>query len=267
MEHAEIVAEQATRVGTALDAYEAAVNRRFWNGFRSDAGKTWCSCPSPDRVDRRRGRAAAHHDDAERTHTITYRLKDLEQRLDPTIHSPWTGHAREHRPHHQSRRHARRHARSNAEQRPKSPSQPFAIANVADTIPETLNMMRTLRVAIPVVVVWLFLFPFGARPRAVGKARVTALAVTERSVRDGIERSHGSQRATPTPELVDDTLIAGRAHERFDQYDNGVRVFGGNSVRQMAGDQAVSVRFSQLHPDISLDRTPRLSRDDVTARV
>jgi bacillolysin/thermolysin len=34
----------------------------------------------------------------------------------------------------------------------------------------------------------------------------------------------------------------------------------------MAGDQAVSI-FSQLHPDISLDPTPRVSQDDVTASV
>ena len=129
-------------------------------------------------------------------------------------------------------------------------------------------MMRTLRVAIPVVVVWLFLSPFSARPHAFGKARVTALAVTERSVQDwdrtvtDMVRSGQLRRR----EVVDDTLIAGRAHERFDEYYNGIRVFGGNSVRQMAGDQAVSI-FSQLHPDISLDPTPRLSQDDVTASV
>ena len=130
-------------------------------------------------------------------------------------------------------------------------------------------MMRTFRVAIPVVVVvWLFLFPLGARPHAVGQARVTALAVTARNVQDWDRTITDMVRSGQLRlrELVDDTLIAGRAHERFDEYYKGIRVFGGNTVRQMAGDQAVSI-FSQLHPDISLDPTPRLSQNDVTERV
>ena len=128
--------------------------------------------------------------------------------------------------------------------------------------------MGIFRVAIPAVAVWLVWFPLGARPHAIGMARVTVMAVTgptvqdwDRTVTDMVRRGQLRSR-----EVVDDTLMAGRTHERFDEYYRGVRVFGGNTVRQMAGSQAVSI-FSQLHPDVSLDPTPRLSPDDVTATV
>jgi Zn-dependent metalloprotease len=67
-------------------------------------------------------------------------------------------------------------------------------------------------------------------------------------------------------QVADDTLMAGHTHERLDQYYQGVRVFGGNTVRQMAQGQAVSI-FSQLYTDISLDSTPLLTKDDARTAV
>jgi thermolysin len=67
-------------------------------------------------------------------------------------------------------------------------------------------------------------------------------------------------------QVADDTLMTGHTHERLDQYYQGVRVFGGNTVRQMAEGQAVSI-FSQLYTDISLDSTPLLTKDDARTTV
>jgi bacillolysin len=64
----------------------------------------------------------------------------------------------------------------------------------------------------------------------------------------------------------DDTLLAGRTHERFAQYYQGVRVFGAQLVRQVNHGQAVSV-FGTYHPDIALDTRASLSEDDALARA
>lgn len=58
--------------------------------------------------------------------------------------------------------------------------------------------------------------------------------------------------------VLEDTLLPGREHERADQYYAGVRVFGGEVVRQRRNGQTVSV-FASLYTDIDLDPTPRLS--------
>jgi bacillolysin len=66
--------------------------------------------------------------------------------------------------------------------------------------------------------------------------------------------------------VTDDTLLAGRSHERFDQYYKGIRVFGGDMARQM--DRAVPVSiFGQLYTAIELDPTPVLSADEAIAAV
>jgi len=59
-----------------------------------------------------------------------------------------------------------------------------------------------------------------------------------------------------------DTLIAGRTHERFDQYYNGVRVYGGDVARQLDNGLTVSV-FGTVYSGIDIDVTPSLSPDDV----
>jgi bacillolysin len=52
----------------------------------------------------------------------------------------------------------------------------------------------------------------------------------------------------------EDTMIAGRVHDRFDQYVGEVRVFGAQVVRQRSADGVLSV-FGQLYPD-STSRPP-----------
>jgi len=60
-----------------------------------------------------------------------------------------------------------------------------------------------------------------------------------------------------------DLLVAGRTHERLDQFYRGVRVFGGELVRQADGGQTVSV-FGALYAGIRIDVEPTLSPSDVT---
>src|SRR5689334_11277856 len=73
----------------------------------------------------------------------------------------------------------------------------------------------------------------------------------------------GALRIASTRE---DGLMAGRSHERYDQYYQGVRVFGAQMVRQVNDGQAVSV-FGTYHPSISLDTAATLSEDDALARA
>jgi thermolysin len=73
-----------------------------------------------------------------------------------------------------------------------------------------------------------------------------------RMVRDGDLRVRSIDR---------DVLVEGRSHERLDQYYKGVRLFGGQMVRQMNQGQAVSV-FGALYTGMNLDTEPALSTSD-----
>jgi bacillolysin len=78
-----------------------------------------------------------------------------------------------------------------------------------------------------------------------------------RMLRDGQLRSRGEEA---------DLQLEGRSHERLDQYHQGVKVFGGELVRQADGGQAVSV-FGLLYTGINVDAEPALSPRDAAAIV
>ena len=78
-----------------------------------------------------------------------------------------------------------------------------------------------------------------------------------RMLRDGQLRSRGEEA---------DLQLEGRSHERLDQYHQGVRVFGGELLRQADGGQAVSV-FGLLYTGIGVDAEPALSPRDAAAIV
>lgn len=64
-----------------------------------------------------------------------------------------------------------------------------------------------------------------------------------------------------------DTLIAGRAHERFDQYFRGVRVYGADLARQRNTlGQTVSL-FGTLYDNIAIDTTPALAQAAAKRRI
>jgi Zn-dependent metalloprotease len=99
--------------------------------------------------------------------------------------------------------------------------------------------------------------PAAAQTPATGFRSVAVSA--ERDVRDW---DTAIARMTRTDELrvrrTDaDPLVAGRAHERIDQYYNGVRVLGGELVRQTDHGQTVSV-FGGVYAGIDLDTRPAI---------
>jgi len=61
-----------------------------------------------------------------------------------------------------------------------------------------------------------------------------------------------------------DARVPGRSHERADQFYRGVKVFGGDVVRQIDGGQTVSI-FGTLYVGIDLDVSPRLTQEDAKA--
>lgn len=63
-----------------------------------------------------------------------------------------------------------------------------------------------------------------------------------------------------------DALVPGREHERLDQMFEGVRVFGGELVRQLDRGQTVSV-FGTLYAGIAVDAEPVLSPAEAAAVV
>ena len=58
----------------------------------------------------------------------------------------------------------------------------------------------------------------------------------------------------------DDTLLAGRVHERSDQYYRGVRVFGADVARQLRNGVAESV-FGTMYDGIDVDTSPDIDGD------
>jgi bacillolysin len=66
---------------------------------------------------------------------------------------------------------------------------------------------------------------------------------------------------------VEDTMLEGRVHDRFDQYVGGVRIFGAQLIRQRSAAGVESV-FGSVYPDdLAISTTAALSADDVVARV
>src|SRR5437763_14741744 len=101
--------------------------------------------------------------------------------------------------------------------------------------------MRIARIGVSAAAIaLLLLLPLRVRPHAVAPLPQTATAVSPVDVGDGDRRVTDMVRQGDLrlARVADDTLLEGRAHERYDQFYKGVRVFGGNTVRQMAGGQA-----------------------------
>jgi two-component system, LytTR family, response regulator len=84
MEHAEIVAEQAARVGAAVEAYETAVKSPFLERIPVRQREEVVLVPVAQVASIVAEGELLHITTVQKTrYTITYRLKDLEQRLDP----------------------------------------------------------------------------------------------------------------------------------------------------------------------------------------
>lgn len=79
---------------------------------------------------------------------------------------------------------------------------------------------------------------------------------------DGMLRSGELQVRQTMP----DPDVAGRIHERAQQYYRGVPVFSADVTRQLAGGQTVSV-FGVLYSGINLDPAPALSAEDALSAL
>ena len=101
----------------------------------------------------------------------------------------------------------------------------------------------------------------GAERRAVAVSDAREVrawdAQITRMLRGGQMRSRGEEK---------DLLMEGRSHERLDQYHEGVKVFGGELVRQADGGQTVSV-FGMVYTGIRVDTEPVLGPQDAAAIV
>src|SRR6185436_7061225 len=64
-----------------------------------------------------------------------------------------------------------------------------------------------------------------------------------------------------------DTLVAGRAIDRADQYFRGVRVFGADVARQIDAQGAVVSIFGNIYNGIAISPDPALDEAGVRARV
>jgi two-component system LytT family response regulator len=84
IEHAEIVAEQAARVGAAVDAYEASVKAPYLERIPVRQREEFVLVPIAQVASIVAEGELLHITTIQKTrYTINYRLKDLEQRLDP----------------------------------------------------------------------------------------------------------------------------------------------------------------------------------------
>jgi Zn-dependent metalloprotease len=62
----------------------------------------------------------------------------------------------------------------------------------------------------------------------------------------------------------EDTVLPGRRHERYDQFINGVRIFGADVARQMNSGMTESI-FGQLYATDGFDTRPAISEDGARA--
>jgi bacillolysin len=125
------------------------------------------------------------------------------------------------------------------------------------------SMRRTGPViaALLVCVVGLGVFVTARQDPGGGSERV--LAWSGRALRDWDDRVAGMEREREMRlrAVQSDSLLPDRRHERLDQYYRGVRVVGGEVVRETDGQTTLSMTVS-VYSGIRIDTAPALSPDD-----
>jgi len=66
--------------------------------------------------------------------------------------------------------------------------------------------------------------------------------------------------------IADDTMVAGRSHQRLVQRHQNLPVFGGELVRQLGGDGVLSL-FGRLYEDVVVDVSPTIEPGAAAARA
>jgi thermolysin len=104
-------------------------------------------------------------------------------------------------------------------------------------------------------------------PRAADPPRLTIAAV---SAADAVDADRTISQMVRAGDLrlrqpVPDSMVAGRTHQRFDQYYHSVHVFGGDLVQQTTSSGSPVSVFGQMYQDIDVDTTPTLTEDAAAA--
>jgi Zn-dependent metalloprotease len=93
-------------------------------------------------------------------------------------------------------------------------------------------------------------------PASVPELRQWDVTLTRLEREDGLRLRESRQ----------DPFMAGRIHDRFDQYHLGVRVVGGDLVRQSDAGQTISM-FGGVYQGITADVTPAFGPDEARMRM
>jgi bacillolysin len=101
-----------------------------------------------------------------------------------------------------------------------------------------------------------------------GRGRVTIRSTSTAALREWAPRLDGLRRSGELRLRIrrEDPLVAGRAHERYDQYHRGVRVFGADVSEQLAGGQVVSA-FGDVYEGVDVDTSPAIEADRARAII
>ena len=106
----------------------------------------------------------------------------------------------------------------------------------------------------------IYLMPMAAQQPSRG--RVTIAPASTAEVRAWAPRIDSLRRSGELRLRIrrDDPLTVGRAHERYDQYYRGVRVYGGDVAEQLNGGQVVSA-FGNVYEGIDIDTSPTITAE------
>jgi bacillolysin len=127
--------------------------------------------------------------------------------------------------------------------------------------------MRVLRIVFPAAALSAIVIAalIGRPVRAQGRLRtVAATAFADLRTWDATVDRMKRDDSLRVRRTVDDTALAGRVHERLDQFYRGVRVYGGDIARQTDRGLTISI-FGTLYDGIDLDVEPALSIDEIKA--
>ena len=88
------------------------------------------------------------------------------------------------------------------------------------------------------------------------------LPTSAADLRDWAPRIDGMRRTGELRLQIrrDDPLVAGRTHERYDQFHRGVRVFGADVAEQLSGGQVMSA-FGNVYEGVDVDTSPAIEAD------
>ena len=124
-------------------------------------------------------------------------------------------------------------------------------------------------VSVAVAVFGLFVSTVAAAPPAPPQGQRGKVAIATRSTAQLRDWDRRVDRMLRSGELrvrqtLEDPLVAGRTHQRSDQYHRGVRVFGGDVARQLRNGATESV-FGMIYEGIDIDPEPGIDADSARA--